>query len=137
VNGLSSISFSLRQVSRVAAWVLIAIITVLSFIPPGYRPVTPVPHNVEHFGIFLPTGLAFGVGYKQRHLLQSLALVLYSAAVELIQREIPGRHGRLSDFLVNAVSACLGVGPAALIPWVAHRIRRSAWRRASRRGPKD
>ena len=118
-----------RQLSRVAAWVLIAIIAVLSFIPPGYRPVTPVPHNVEHLSIFLPAGLALGVGYERRHLLQSLALVLYAGAVELIQLQIPGRHGRLSDFLVNAVSACLGVGLAVLIPWVAQRIRRSAWHR--------
>ena len=118
---------------RVAAWFLLAIITVLSFVPPGYRPVTPVPHNVEHLSIFLPTGLALGIGYKRRHLLQSLALVLYSAAIELIQLEIPGRHGRLSDFLVNAVSACLGVGLAVLIPWVGQRIRRSAWQRSLER----
>ena len=122
-----------RRLSRVAAWILIAIIAVLSFIPPGYRPITPVPHNVEHLSIFLPTGLALGVGYERRHLLQSLALVLFSAAVELIQLEIPGRHGRLSDFLVNAVSACLGVGLAVLIPWVAQRIRRSAWHRSLER----
>jgi VanZ family protein len=122
-----------RRLSRVAVWFLIAIITVLSFIPPGYRPVTPVPHNVEHLSIFLPTGLALGVGYRRRHLFQSLALVLYSAAVELIQLEIPGRHGRLSDFLVNAVSACFGVGLAVLIPWVAQRICRSAWQRSLER----
>jgi VanZ family protein len=122
-----------RRLSRVAAWFLIAIITVLSFIPPGYRPVTPVPHNVEHLSIFLPTGLVLGVGYRRRHLLQSLALVLYSAAVELIQLEISGRHGRLTDFLVNAVSACLGIGLAVLIPWVAQRIYRSAWHRSLER----
>jgi VanZ family protein len=117
-----------RQLSRVAAWFLIATITVLSFIPPGYRPVTPVPHNVEHLSIFLPTGLALGLGYERRHLFQSLALVAYSAAIELIQLQIPGRHGRLSDFLVDAVSACVGVGMAVLVAWATQRIRRLAWR---------
>jgi VanZ family protein len=113
-----------KQFSRVAGWFLIVVIIVLSFVPPGYRPVAPVPHNMEHLSIFLPTGLAIGLGYERRHLSQSLALVALSAVIELIQLEIPGRHGRLSDFLVNAVSACLGVGLAALMPWVRQRIHR-------------
>ena len=111
-----------KQFSRVAAWFLIVVITVLSFVPPGYRPVTAVPHSIEHLSVFLPTGLAIGFGYGRRHLSQSLALVAFSAVIELIQLEIPGRHGRLSDFLVNAVSACLGVGLAALMSWARQRI---------------
>src|SRR5271166_5277782 len=110
-------SSHLRRLCQVAAWLLIVAITVVSVVSPGYRPVTPAPHDVEHLSLFLATGLAFGLGYERRHLLQSLALVAFSAVIELIQLVIPGRHGRLSDFLVDAVSACLGVGLAAFISW--------------------
>jgi VanZ family protein len=105
---------SFQRLCRVAAWLLIAVITVLSVVPPGYRPVTPAPHDVEHLSIFLASGLAFGLGYERRRLVQVLALVTFSAAIELIQLVIPGRHARLSDFVMNAVSVSIGVGLAAL-----------------------
>ena len=97
------------------AWLLLLTIVVLSVVPPDDRPITPVPHNVEHLSIFLPTGLAFGLGYTTRHLLQVIGLVAFSAAVELAQLGIPGRHARLSDFLVNALGVCVGVGLAVAI----------------------
>jgi VanZ family protein len=89
-------------------------IVVLSVVPPDYRPVTPASHNVEHLVIFFLMGLAFGLGYASRPFLQVLELVAFSAAIELLQLSIPGRHARLSDFLVNAVSVALGIGLAAL-----------------------
>jgi VanZ family protein len=113
-----------QDLCRVAAWLLLIVITVLSIVPPGYRPVTPAPHDVEHLSPFVAAGLAFGLGYERRHLWQGFALVAFSAAIELIQLAIPGRHARLSDFLVDAVGACLGVGLAALIL--------SAWQRVNR-----
>jgi VanZ family protein len=103
-----------RGIFRVAAWFLLLAIVVLSVVPSAYRPVTPAPHNVEHLVIFFLTGLGFGLGYESRLFLQIIGLVAFSAAIELLQLYIPGRHARLSDFLVNAVSVALGVGLAAL-----------------------
>ena len=105
----------IRALFKVAAWTLLVAIVVLSVVPPGARPVTPAPHALEHLGIYLPTGLAFGLGYERRRLLQILALVAFAGALELVQLGIPGRHSRLSDFLVNALSATIGVGLAVLI----------------------
>jgi VanZ family protein len=100
----------IQQLSRVVAWALLVTIVVLSFVPPGLRPVTPAPHYAEHLGIFLATGVAFGFGYAWSPVLQAIALVAFSAAIELIQLGIVGRHARLSDFVVNAVSISVGVG---------------------------
>jgi len=105
----------MRALFRVAAWFLLLAIVVLSVVPPDFRPVTPAPHNVEHLVIFFLTGLAFGLGYASRLFLQIIALAAFSAGIELVQIYIPGRHARLSDFLVNAVSVALGVGLAALL----------------------
>jgi len=104
-----------KTLFKVAAWSLLVAIIVLSVVPPGARPVTPAPHALEHLSIYLPTGLAFGLGYEHRRLLQILALVAFSAALEVAQLGIPGRHARLSDFLVNALGAIIGVGLAVLI----------------------
>jgi len=105
----------MRKLCRIAGWALLAVIVVLSVVPPQYRPETPAPHEVEHLGIFLLAGLAFGFGYERRHLLQTFGLVVFAAAIELIQLAIPGRHSRISDFVVDALSVSVGVGLAVVI----------------------
>jgi VanZ family protein len=104
----------MRRLFQIAAWLLLVTIVVLSVIPPEDRPVTPAPHNFEHVAIFVTTGLAFGLGYS-RHLVQILALMAFSAAIEIIQLGIPGRHARVSDFVVDALGVCIGVGLAFLL----------------------
>jgi VanZ family protein len=105
----------IKKLSQVAAWLLLLAIVVLSTVPPEDRPVTPAPHDIEHMGIFLLTGLSFGLGYARRYSLQLFGLVAFSAAIEMIQLVIPGRHARLSDFIVDAASASVGVGLAIAI----------------------
>ena len=36
-----------------------------------------------------------------------VGLVIFAGAIEIAQVLIPGRHARLSDFLVDAVSMCV------------------------------
>jgi hypothetical protein len=45
-------------IARAAAWILVTSIVVLSLVPPDLRPVTAFPDYVEHFGIYVTTGLA-------------------------------------------------------------------------------
>jgi VanZ family protein len=104
----------MRRLFQFAAWLLILAIVVLSVVPAENRPVTSAPHDFEHAAIFLGTGLAFGLGYR-RHLFQIIGLIAFSAAIEIVQLVIPGRHARVSDFVVDAVSVSLGVGLALLI----------------------
>jgi VanZ family protein len=106
---------AMRVAFKVGAWFLLLAIIVLSVVPPNYRPITPAPHVVEHWTIFFLTGLAFGLGYPRRHSAQSLALIAFSAGIELIQLAVPGRHARLGDFVVDALSVSIGVGAALLI----------------------
>jgi VanZ family protein len=60
-------------------------------------------------------GMAFGIGYAKRLWLLALGLAAFTTAIELAQRFIPGRHARLSDLLIDAGAACLGVALA----WMA------------------
>lgn len=99
----------MKRLFQGAAWVLLVAIVVLSVVPPDDRPVTPAPHVVEHWSIFFLMGLAFGLGYVRTPWRQSAELVAFSGAIELVQIAIPGRHSRLSDFVVDAASAAGGV----------------------------
>jgi len=95
---------------QVMGWLLLLTIVVLSLAPPTWRPTTGFPRGLEHLAIFLPTGLAFGLGYPNGYLSRIIPLILFAAVVELSQLLIPGRHARLSDFLIEAGAIIVGVG---------------------------
>lgn len=114
---------SLVTSARITAWFLACVITVLSLVPPWLRPETGAPHDVEHFAIFLATGLAFGFGYSRKPIVVVAALFLFAGMIELAQLFVPGRHARLSDFIVDAFALCAGVGFISLfVPRSLHRV---------------
>jgi VanZ family protein len=98
-----------RNIGRATAWFTLAAIVVLSLVPPGARPTTFMPHKIEHASVFLLDGVAFGISYCDYAWLSSILAVLFCAGIEFAQLAIPGRHARLSDFLVDAISICVGV----------------------------
>jgi VanZ family protein len=98
-----------QNIGRVVAWGTLAAIVVLSLVPPAERPITPFPHNVEHVGIFLLNGAAFGLGYRGYEWLSSLGAAIFCAGIEVAQLMIPGRHARVSDFIVDTIAVCVGI----------------------------
>lgn len=100
--------------SRIAAWLLLLAITVLSLVPPNLRPETGAPHNIEHFAIFALAGFTFGVGSFEGIRLAAAALVAFTGTIELAQMAVPGRHARLSDFIVDALAMIVALGCGAV-----------------------
>jgi VanZ family protein len=98
-----------------AAWSLATMIVVLSLVPPELRPETGAPHDFEHFVAYGVTGLFFSLGYARRAAMLAFALVIFAACVEISQLLVPGRHARVSDFIVDALAMCFGVGTVSLI----------------------
>jgi VanZ family protein len=100
---------------RISAWLCLAAIGVLSLVTPSLRPVTFLPHNFEHVAVFSLAGLAIGLGYPNRATQHMIGLTLFAAAIELAQFYAPGRHPRVSDFVVDALGACAGVALALML----------------------
>ena len=107
------------KIARIAAWSLATAIVILSLVPPTLRPGTSAPHNLEHFVIFAATGFTFGLGYKRRHDLVAICLVVFSGSIEMAQLFVPGRHARLSDFIIDAIAVCIGLVMSSLLSLVA------------------
>ena len=105
-------------VFRTAAWTLLISIVAMTAVPPALRVVTGAPHDVEHAMIFLATGVAFGLGYELRISVVCAPAVVFCAGLEVMQLAVPGRHARVSDFLIDAVAACIGIA----IAWTARRL---------------
>jgi VanZ family protein len=94
---------------RLLAWILVAAVLALSLVPPSWRPITGTPHNFEHFAIFSLCGCAFGLGYRSGLHVLTIGLVAFSGLVEILQLMTPGRHARVTDFIVDALASCAGV----------------------------
>src|SRR6516225_9235479 len=101
------------KTARIAAWALAAAIVILSLVPPTLRPETGAPHSLEHFTIFAASGFSCGLGYKRRHDLIAILLIMFSGSIEIAQLFVQGRHARLSDFIIDAVAACIGLVTAS------------------------
>jgi VanZ family protein len=43
-----------------------------------------------------------------------MGLLAFSGIVEIAQLWVPGRHARLSDFVIDGVAACIGVAIAMI-----------------------
>ena len=100
----------MQKLFKTAAWLLAAVIVALSVVPPTYRPESVASLGFEHLAIFVATGVAFGLGYAKRLWTVCAYLLIFSAVVELLQLWAPGRHARMSDFLIDSAGSCLGVG---------------------------
>jgi VanZ family protein len=101
--------------ARIIALSLATAIVVLSVVPPTLRPETGLPNDLEHFAIYWATGLAFALGYDLKPRLLATLLVLFSGAVEIAQLFVPGRHARLSDFIVDALAITVGAMTVSLV----------------------
>ena len=97
---------------RLAAWACIAAIVLLSLVAPSLRPVTILPHGLEHAAIFAIAGCAAGLGYPDRPAVNFAAFVLFAGAIELAQIPVPGRHARVTDFVIDALAASVGLAMA-------------------------
>ena len=104
-----------RRLFQLAGWAFVIAIAALSLVAPSLRPVTALPHDLEHAAIFAITGFALGLGYPSRIQLQMTAMIAFAAVIELAQLYAPGRHARVIDFVVDALAACLGVACAAIL----------------------
>lgn len=64
--------------------------------------------DAEHFTSFFLTGILSYLAYPRRLAVSLLAGIAFAAGVELLQIPLPGRHARLSDFIIDASAACIG-----------------------------
>lgn len=111
---------------RSIAWLLAAAVTFATLGPPGLRPHSDLGQDGEHALAFILVGLAFGLAYPRRRLPSAAAAVALIGVLELMQFWAPGRHARLEDFLVDALTACIGFALATAADWLLTRFRTSS-----------
>lgn len=114
----------MRTILRICAWLLAAAVTFVTLGPACYRPQSPLGHDGEHVLAFILIGLAFGLAYAGHRLRTAVIAVVMTGLIEILQLWAPGRHARLEDFVVDALSACAGLAMAAALDWLIRRTQR-------------
>jgi VanZ family protein len=118
----------MKTVIRLLAWLLAAAVTFATLGPPSYRPHANLGHDGEHALAFILIGIAFGLAYPRHRLLAAAIAVVGTGALEILQIWVPGRHATWEDFVVDALTACVGFAVAAALDWAVQRLR---WRKAN------
>lgn len=108
---------------RISAWVLAAAVAFATLGPANLRPHSDLGQDGEHALAFLLVGLAFGLAYSSRRWSVAMIAVVLIGVLELLQLVAPGRHARLEDFVVDALTACIGFVLSAAIDWAVTRFR--------------
>jgi VanZ family protein len=108
---------------RICAWLLAAVVTFATLGPASYRPHSHLGQDGEHALAFILIGLAFGVAYTSNRLRTAMIAVIMIGLIEILQFWAPGRHARLEDFVVDALTAWVGLAITAGLDWAVRRLR--------------
>jgi VanZ family protein len=111
---------------KLFAWLLAAAVAFATLGPPGLRPHSDLGQDGEHGLAFVLVGLAFGLAYSRRRWAVSAIAIVAIGGLELLQLWAPGRHARLEDFVVDALTACLGFALSAVLERAITRFRTGA-----------
>ena len=108
---------SFRSVLRVLAWLCVALIALLSLIPPQMEVRTGLPGGIEHAIAYAGTAALLRLGYPLWPLwVIAGALFAYSGLLEALQTFVPGRHPGIDGALASGAGAVLGAALASLTP---------------------
>ncbi len=114
-------------VFKLIAWGFAGAIAFATLGPPESRPHAPsLGQDGEHALAFVLLGLAFGLAYPRNRWMTAALVVGLTGLVEILQFLAPGRHARLEDFLVDALTACVGLAAVATCDLIVRRIQRSS-----------
>jgi VanZ family protein len=104
------------RLARLAGFVGVAAIVVLSCVPGQFRPDTGFGKTLEHaFAYVVVSALLTATTRARWPQAMALMLIVLSAALEVSQAWIPGRTPMLSDLFASSAGALLGAGLASLI----------------------
>lgn len=104
-----------EKLFKAAVWFSLLGLAVLTLIPADERPVSGFQHDLEHLIAFGPAGFLLGLAYAGRFRWLYPGALAFALVLELSQIPLPSRHARVSDLIVDAVAACLGLAAAQFL----------------------
>lgn len=102
---------------RVAGVAVLFLIVVLSIIPGKAQIRTSAPKELEHFVAYFIVASTLALGYRDRLFAPAVGvfLIVVAAALEQVQRLVPGRTATLADWEASSLGALLGAAFAIVL----------------------
>ncbi|MGN6157435.1 MAG: hypothetical protein ACTHNL_05020 [Devosia sp.] len=94
---------------RLLAWLLLLGLVIVTAGPIGWRPVTPLPAQVERAVALMVVGFVFALAYPRQIWLVALLVFGTTILLEVLQVFEPSRHGRLVDAAVKLIGGAVGL----------------------------
>ena len=102
------------EMMRLAAWICVATLAVLSLLPAPIVCRTALGGHIEHLFAYATAAVIVALGYSELGLPRIVAFLLTTAALlEYLQR-YTGRHSEFADFLFSSTGVFIGVVVFAL-----------------------
>lgn len=110
---------------RIAAWLALLAIVVLSVVPGPMRPHVLGSDHLEHFVAYFMTACLLAMGYPRPldRLASGIMLTLCAGALELVQLWVPGRTASIGDFNFGMLGACGGILAVWAAAWSSRALR--------------
>ena len=99
---------------KLAAWLLLVAVVLLTLVPADFRPSTPLPLKAERALGFAVLTFFFTLAYPRRWLLILLGMSAGAVGLELLQFAVPSRDPSPIDAAVKVIGAVLGVTGAMI-----------------------
>lgn len=106
---------------RTATWTLVALISAVSLVPLGFRPVVTADPVIERAAAYALVGLLMMVSYPRHWRWILIGSILLAGGLEAAQTVTGTRHGRFEDFLVKAGAALAGAVAGLALAGLASR----------------
>ncbi len=94
---------------KIVAWLLLLALAFVTVAPIQFRPITPLPVQIERAGALALVGFVFALAYPKRIGLVAALLLCATALLEAAQVLEPSRHGRVIDLLVKLAGGGFGL----------------------------
>lgn len=96
---------------RVASWLAVLVIIILSVTPGQLRPDVLGEKHLEHLTAYMGTAMLLATGYpgRSQSIKIGVLLSLCSVILEIVQLGISGRSSSVADFAASSLGAWVGV----------------------------
>ena len=94
---------------KIAAWLLLLGLVIVTVGPIGWRPISPLPVQIERATALMVIGFVFALAYPRHLLLVAFLLIGATALLEFAQVLEPSRHGRWLDLGVKVFGSLVGL----------------------------